>query len=292
MIVFLRRRRYNGQKGREGECLDARKWNDSVLRCPLCGGTFRQENGALQCARGHSFDLAREGYVNLLCGSKSGDKTGDDKYAARSRRDFLNKGYYAPLRDALCALFDGKSGTVLDICCGEGYYTDALARMEGMEVYGFDLSREMVRLAAKRGHARCFVANMAHIPVADASFDHAVHLFAPFKETEFVRVLRNGGTLYSVIPGRAHLYGLKQAVYDTAYYNDEQLPHTERLRLLGVERVAAQIELDDASDIYSMFRMTPYYFHTAQADREKLHACSHLSTQIEFLIASYEKTGE
>lgn len=272
--------------------MDGRQWNNSLLRCPICGGTFRQQDGALRCARGHSFDLAREGYVNLLIGSKSGDQTGDDKFAARSRRDFLNKGYYAPLRDALCDLFAQQSGSVLDICCGEGYYTDALARMEGLDVYGFDISREMIRLAAKRGHARCFVANMAHIPVADGSFDFAVHLFAPFKESEFARVLRPGGRLYSVIPGKEHLYGLKQAVYDTAYYNDEQLPHTEKLRLLGVERVAAQIEPDNASDIHSMFHMTPYYFHTSPADREKLRACTQLSTKIEFLIAAYEKTGE
>ena len=102
-----------------------------------------------------------------------------------SRRDFLNKGYYSLLRNYLTDLFLDKTGNLLDICCGEGYYTSALAH-DGLRVYGFDISREMVRLAAKRGNGNYFVANMASIPVPDESFDYATHLFAPFIESESI----------------------------------------------------------------------------------------------------------
>lgn len=243
----------------------------------------------MRCQNGHSFDLAKEGYVNLLRGSKSGDKIGDDKYSARSRRDFLNKGYYAPLRDALCHIFEKKQGCLLDICCGEGYYTSALAENPNLQVYGFDIAREMVRLAAKRGKGTYFVANMASIPVPDGAFDFATHLFAPFNETEFARILKPGGSLYTVVPGQLHLFGLKQALYDTPYQNDEQLPDTKLLRLVGTEKITANIDLATPEDIDSVFRMTPYYFHTSQRDREKLAAYSHLQTPIEFLIAHYQK---
>ena len=177
----------------------------------------------------------------------------------------------------------------MDICCGEGYYTSAIGNNTALQVYGFDISKEMVRLAAKRGGGTYFVANMASIPVLDASMDHCTHLFAPFNELEFSRILKPGGRLYTVIPGTHHLFGLKQALYDTPYLNDEKLPDTQTLRLLETNKVSAHITLATKEDIDAVFRMTPYYFHTSQADKEKLAKYSSLETPIEFVIATYEK---
>ena len=260
-----------------------------MLVCPVCGDILNFEKRTARCCHGHSFDVAKEGYVNLLRSSKSGDCIGDDKASARCRRDFLNKGYYAPLKDALCAIFADKAGSVLDICCGEGYYTSALAENPKLTVYGFDISREMVRLAAKRGGATCFVANLAAIPIAEESMDYGVHLFAPFQENAFCRVLKKGGRLFSVVPGRFHLWGLKQAVYDTPYENDEKLPTTAQLRLVGTRKVTAQIRLQSREDIQAVFRMTPYFFHTAEKDKQKLENLSELATPIEFVIGEYVK---
>ena len=260
-----------------------------MLCCPVCAKSLTYTDHTARCEHGHSFDIAREGYINLLRGSKSGDKIGDDKYSARSRRDFLNKGYYAPLKDALVATFQDKQGTLLDICCGEGYYTSALGENENLDVYGFDIAREMIRLAAKRGRGTYFVANMASIPVEDAAFDYAVHLFAPFKEEEFFRILKPGGSLYTVVPGKDHLFGLKQALYDTPYHNDEKLPETKYLQLVDTRKITAQILLENSQDIESVFRMTPYYFHTSETDRSKLKAFETLQTPIEFVIAHYQK---
>ncbi len=259
------------------------------LRCPVCGGRLSPGGKAVSCPKGHSFDIAREGYVNLLRSGKSGERMGDSKDSARSRRDFLDKGYYRPLRDALTARFSGKRGAVLDICCGEGYYTAALGEIPSLAVYGFDLSKEMIRLAARRGGAVYFVANLAAIPAADASFDHATHLFAPFHEREFSRVLKPGGTLLSVVPGRRHLWALKERLYDVPYPNDEKLPAVESLRLRGTQRIAAEITLRSPQDIDAVFRMTPYYYHTSQKDRDKLKGLATLKTEIEFIVAEYEK---
>ena len=176
-----------------------------MLNCPVCGKPLITDARCAVCASGHRFDYAKEGYVNLLRTTKNGDFIGDDKYSARSRRDFLNKGYYAVLRDYLAGFFADKTGNLLDICCGEGYYTSAMATLPGLRVWGFDISKEMVRLGAKRGGAGYFVANMASIPVADGSFDYCTHLFAPFNEKEFCRVLKPGGKLLTVVPGRYHL---------------------------------------------------------------------------------------
>ncbi len=260
-----------------------------MLLCPVCGEKLSVADRCAACVNGHRFDLAKEGYVNLLRSSKSGDKIGDDKLAARCRRDFLNKGYYAPLKDALVELLSDKQGNLLDICCGEGYYTNAMASNENLQVYGFDISKEMVRLAAKRGNITAFVANMASIPVADGSFDYATHLFAPFNEGEFARVLKPGGCLYTVIPGSHHLWGLKQALYNTPYLNDEQLPKTDTLKMVGMRKISASIHLETPGDIEAVFRMTPYYFHTSNTDKQKLFSYQTLETPIEFVIGQYTK---
>ena len=260
-----------------------------MLCCPVCSRSLDIRQKVAVCESGHSFDIAKEGYINLLRSSKSGDRIGDDKQSARSRRDFLNKGYYSPLRNKLVELFRNKNGSLLDICCGEGYYTSAIARETPLTVYGFDISREMVRLAAKRGAGSYFVANMASIPVTEESFDYATHLFAPFNEKAFAKILKPGGKLYSVVPGKQHLFGLKKAVYDTPYSNDEALPQTELLRLTGMERVDAKILLATPDDIDAVFRMTPYYFHTPQKDKDKLFRYTSLETEISFVIGCYEK---
>lgn len=261
-----------------------------MLICPVCGTQLNKEARRYRCEKGHCFDLAKEGYVNLLRSGKSGDLIGDDKLSARSRRDFLNKGYYRPLMEYLVELFRNREGSVLDICCGEGYYTSSVGH-SGLAVYGFDISKEMVRLAAKRGNGTYFVANMASIPVAENSFDYAMHLFAPFNEKEFCRVLKPGGKLYTVIPGEKHLLGLKQTIYDTPYLNDEKLPDTVWLKLTGTTKIESNILLENASDIDAVFRMTPYYFHTSQRDKDKLIGINELETSIEFVIAEYEKEG-
>ena len=166
-----------------------------MLLCPVCHEPLVDNERGAACAGGHRFDRAREGYLYLLRSSKSGDSMGDPKSQARSRRDFLNRGYYAPLRDAMVELVrkqvSGRAAstsgpmTLLDICCGEGYYTSAMGTVPGVDAYGFDLGKEMVRLAAKRGDATYFVANMKDIPVADGAFDMVTELFAPFNEREF-----------------------------------------------------------------------------------------------------------
>lgn len=271
-----------------------------LLRCPVCSQPLDAGERTAVCPAGHCFNRAREGYLNLLRSSKAGDATGDPKAAARSRRDFLDQGYYQPLRDALVGLVaekaarkaaagDGAPLALLDICCGEGYYTSALGSVPGVEAYGFDLAKEMVRLAAKRGGATYFVANLKAIPVVDASFDVATHLFAPFNERAFARVLKPGGELVTVVPGARHLLGLKRAVYETPYLNDERLPRTELLELVETRRVEADVELRSAADIAAVFQMTPYWYRTRPEDRAKLDGLQALATPVSFVLGVYRK---
>lgn len=265
----------------------------SVLACPVCKQPLEKNNNAYCCKNNHSYDIAKEGYINLLSAHKNGDNIGDNKEMARSRRDFLSKGYYASLAKALGDCLEKYTNTksqVLDICCGEGYYTSYLANMYERNYYGFDISKNMVKLGAKR---KCFksifVANIADIPIADNSIDFAFHLFAPFHSKEFSRILKKDGVLLSVIPGKNHLLGIKEVLYDTPYQNDEQPPKAEEFSIIDTIHVKTEITLNSPQDIMALFQMTPYYYHTPSKGMAKLESLSALSTPIEFVILIYEK---
>lgn len=262
-----------------------------LLLCPICKASLTKSGNSLRCEKAHCFDLAKEGYVNLLTGSKAGELIGDNRDMARSRKSFLDKGYFQPLAEKLGELITGLgSKTVVDICCGEGYYTQFIKAATNAQVYGFDISKEMVKLAAKRKcGAHFFVANMADIPLGNGAADCAVHLFAPFCESEFARITQSGGVLISVCPGSRHLFSLKEKLYDTPYENDEVSPQLCGFTLERTEKVTANIHLNSAEDIDALFRMTPYYYHTADRDKEKLAALDSLDTETDFFIRIYRR---
>ncbi len=266
-----------------------------VLLCPVCRAPLAQNGGCFQCGNRHSFDIAREGYVNLLRSGKSGSLTGDNKDMAQSRRAFLSGGYYACLADAMrrkLAETCPDGGLAVDICCGEGYYTASAAQSFAGEMLGFDLSKEMIRLAAKRrSRARFFVANMKSLPLADGCADFAMHLFAPFCAGEFARILAPHGRLISVSPGKRHLYALKAVLYDTPYENTETAPAADGLRLIGTERVTDTVTLPTTEEIRLLLQMTPYAYHTPQENLRRLDALTSLTVELDFVLYVYEKAA-
>lgn len=267
---------------------------EHILCCPVCKSELKDNQKSYTCKNGHCFDKAKEGYVNLLSGShKQGELIGDNKSMALSRRSFLNKGYFSSLAEAVCELIKSERidcPNVLDICCGEGYYSQYISEQLECCLFGFDISKNMVRLAAKRKpDATFFVANLSHIPVFDGTIDFAFHLFAPFHAHEFSRILKKGGTLVTAVPGRKHLWELKKAVYDTPYENDEVLPSAENMILEKTVKVCADIKLENNDDIMNLFRMTPYYYRTPESGIKKAEGLKFLETRLEFILGVYKK---
>lgn len=178
-----------------------------MFRCPVCKGELDEDGRRWRCADGHAYDVAKEGYVNLLITHQRRQREpGDSADMLRHRRAFLDAGHYAPLKEALAALVP-PDAAVLDVGCGEGYYTRDLPN----PLWGVDIAKAAVRMAAKRGRpgARYAVASAYDLPVVDAAADVVLSVFAPLHSPEFERVLRAGGRVLVAAPGPRHLDGLK-----------------------------------------------------------------------------------
>lgn len=260
---------------------------ESTFLCPMCKSKLFALPSQLKCLKGHSFDIAKQGYVNLLLDNSQNKRHGDDKLMVKARTDFLSKGYYEPLRNALCEIV-GNGHKILDSGCGEGYYTEALAKNN--EVCGIDISKDALKVAAKRCNNVSFaVASVGDIPIGNASVDVIVNVFAPDSPDEFNRVLNDNGRLITVVPMERHLYALKSAIYDEPYLNPQVEFNRDGYELLSKRELKYSITIENSDDIISLFKMTPYYYKTGKTDQEKLTKLNNLTTEIEFCILEYKK---
>lgn len=270
----------------------------SIFTCPVCAEKLGISGNSYICPNNHSFDRAKSGYINLLL-SKHVGKTvhGDNKLMVNARRDFLEKGYYAPLKDALCDKvnkhFSGR--VLLDAGCGEGYYTsaisDSLENSEtATEIYGIDISKIAVESASKRKKNIAFaVASVFHIPVESGACDMLVTMFAPYCAEEYQRVLRENGIMVMAIPSAEHLWELKKAVYDTPYANEVKPYELDGFEFIDSQRITYDMNIDNNEDIMSLFSMTPYYYRTGRTQQERLEKLDHIITKADFEILVYRK---
>lgn len=263
-----------------------------ALRCPVCGGPLLLMGRSLRCPKAHSFDLAREGYANLLAiQKKHAADPGDGKEMVRARRAFLSAGYYEPLMKVLaevCA--ELPHGHIVDAGCGEGSYDRYLYdRLDAPEIVGFDLSKEAVRLAAKRVPEAAFcVGGSFSAPVRDGWADLLLNIFSPFAGEEFRRMLRPGGHLVYAVPTARHLYGLKEILYATPYENEVKQTAYEGFTFLAEREAAATLTLEGES-VQQLFVMTPYYWNTPADGAARLAGCRQLTTEIGFRYLIYRK---
>lgn len=271
----------------------------SLFRCPVCGAALARDEHAYRCPAGHSYDIAREGYTYLLPpNQKHSAAPGDDRGMAQARREFLSKGYYAPLLNTLCSqiLFrSGDSPVILDAGCGEGYYTAGIhqalcAAGKTPRMAGTDISKFILRAAARREKAIEFaVASSYRLPLADGSADILLNCFSPLALEEFRRVLKPGGTFLYVVPAAEHLWELKQVLYDRPYPNEEKETPYEGFAYEDIVPVDGVITLASQADIHALFQMTPYYWKTPKSGAERLAALDTLTTRIAFRIHIFQK---
>ena len=262
--------------------------------CPKCHGALTVCDGVAKCQSGHSYDRAKAGYFNLLL-SSSGGTHGDNREMIEARRAFLDTGAYFPLAKRVSELVVKHllGNCVLDIGCGEGYYTDIIAKAisdKQASVSAFDISKDAVKYAARRNKGiELAVASAYKMPVADGSVDLAVNMFSPLATDEISRVLRKDGIFILAVPGEEHLFGLKSAAYKTPYKNELADPQINGFELIQTERISYELDLKSREDVSSLFMMTPYAYRTPPEDKKRVLSLGSLKTSADFVVFAYKK---
>ena len=245
-----------------------------MLLCPLCGQPLERKDHAFVCPGRHSFDIARQGYVNLLpVQQKRSLQPGDTREQVLSRREFLEVGFYSPIADALCDLAAGHgcTGPILDVGCGEGYYSTRLAAALCADLIGLDISKEAVRCAAARYKGPLWLcASAARLPVPDRSIGLVTSLFALTVPEEFRRVLRPDGAFIQVLAAEDHLLGLKSIIYPQLTHKPKQtVPEVPGFRLVESRPVRFSFTAE-GQQVQNLLSMTPHVYRIGKEGADRL----------------------
>lgn len=261
------------------------------LVCPICGGALTRREREFACENRHSFDIARQGYVNLLTvQQKKSLHPGDTREQVLSRRVFLDAGFYAPIARTLCdtAAALGARGPVLDVGCGEGYYSTQLADALGAELTGLDISKEAVRCAAgKYKNALWLCGTAAHLPVADGEAGVVTSLFALTAAEEFRRVLRPDGLYFQVLAAQDHLLGLKSIIYPELKFKEKDTVPVLPGFLL-VQSVPIRFSFTvEGTQVQNLLSMTPHLYRIGRAGAARLAATPRLTDAASCVLNVY-----
>ena len=254
--------------------------------CPKCKQKLAQRGSSLYCLNNHCFDIAKEGYVNLmLANDKHSLNPGDNDDMVVARDLFLNKGYYSEMAQAVSSIVSKKE-IILDAGCGTGYYTK---QINAKEIYGIDISKKAVKIAAKKDSSISFaVSSVFNTPFKDNTFDAIVSIFSPLAFEEFARIIKEDGIVVCVYPGEMHLIELKKAIYgDETILNDKAVL-SDIFTSIEKQNVKGRMLLNK-DDISNLVRMTPYFYTTPKEKLDNLDGVESLDVQYDFIIEVFKR---
>ena len=261
------------------------------LICPLCTQPLTCTAQGIVCVNRHQFDRAKEGYYNLLpVQHKNSLEPGDAKQQLQARRAFLQTGFFSPLLQKITQIIPATTKTVLDIGCGEGYFTRGIGEThKDAVIYGLDIAKAGIRLAAKSADTKStytyIVASSYNLPLANSSMDVITRIYAPSKDEELKRVLAPAGKLIIVTPGENHLLALRRDIY-------QQLrPHPKPQAPQGFVELSQQqltFTLDVPAGEYTraLLQMTPFAWRLKPAMLESI-IVKGLQDTADFYLSEY-----
>ena len=265
----------------------------NLLMCPVCRGNLTLHERTWRCENQHSYDVAKQGYVNLhVVQHKHSKQPGDTPESVQARRAFLSADHYLPLQQAVVEKIKAlRIENLLDIGCGEGYYTDAMQH-EVLQCVGVDIAKNAVQVAAKLNKDITWVvATGATLPVLNASIDLCTSLFSPIPQAEILRVLKSRGYLLVVTPAVEHLYAMREALFE------EVRPHepakfvaqlAESFNLVDEQVVDAPLSLSQ-TDLKNLVAMTPYAYKAKSERRMQLESHDSFDLKAQFHIYLFQK---
>lgn len=272
-----------------------------ALACPLDGTPLHCSGSAWTCASGHSFDIASQGYTNLLpVQHKRSRDPGDSKEMVAARRRFLTAGFYQPIaaavsRAVLAGMPANASISCLDAGSGEGYYLRQLAAAvveeQTLALLGLDISKWAVLSAAKQDRRPSWVVGSnAHLPVLPGTLDRVLCMFGFPVYAEFARVLKPGGLLVQVDAGPDHLRELREIIYPSLKPERPPDPQTPAgFSRLPTDTLRFSIELTSGDQIADLLAMTPHLFRASAEGRAAAAALTALSLSVDVRLTCFER---
>ncbi len=232
-----------------------------MLKCPVCNNVMNRNNQQFICENNHSFDIAKNGSVYLSTHHTHKER-GDNKFQIEARHKFHQKDHYHLIKETLKQFLEEISfNSLLDLGCGEGYYTNYIAEtFTEQNIYGLDLSKEAIHIASKqKRNVQYVIANNNDLPFIDHRIDVITALFTPLYLDEIKRVLKPYGYLITVQAGARHLLELKEELYENVILNEEKRIQDPKFKLIQSQRVSQRLHLDKESK-NQLLEMTPYYY--------------------------------
>ena len=261
------------------------------LVCPICASLLTKQERSYRCENRHSFDIARQGYVHLLpVQNKRSLHPGDTPEQVLARREFLDGGFYRPILEALQAMTQNHAGPILDVGCGEGYYSAGLAQA-GQELVGLDISKEAVRRAAgKYKNATWICGSAARLPVMDQSVGILTSLFALTLPEEFHRVLKDDGIFLQVLAGEDHLLGLKSLIYPELTHKEKNVTPALPGFVLAESRSLRFSFTVEGKQVQNLLYMTPHIYRIGKEGLARLQNTQTLTDTASCVINFYTKS--
>ncbi|MDF7809261.1 methyltransferase domain-containing protein [Pontiellaceae bacterium B12219] len=266
----------------------------SFLRCPVCGAPLSLQDTMYGCENGHPFNIAKEGYINLLLSHQRKSKNpGDDPEMVMARRRFFDSGAYDRLTDIVLKspVFQAvEKVSVLDSGCGEGHILGALSEKLNGCFCGVDISKKAVQVAAKRHKkATWIVANgMREIPISDDSMDVILSILAPRNNEEFCRILKSDGVLILGVPGPNHLIELRnQLQFTSGDFKEKADEAAAKCAPQFVETNREHVSYEAVlrkEQIADLIRMTPLFWRSSDDAKEDVMELDQLTVTVSFTL--------
>lgn len=270
--------------------------------CPFCQNPLLAINDkSFACELNHTFDIAKEGYINLLPVTQKKSKSpGDNEMMIAARRNFLELGFYDPLIERLKTIiqtkltFTNNHFVAFDAGCGEGYYSEkVMNHIPDMtsQILGTDISKYAVKNAAKKYKENFyFVSSIFNLPVATESIDLILSIFSPLNPMEFERILTKEGYVVVVSPGPNHLKEMAELIYDTfkPHENNVSEKMTPTFKHQETINTNFKIDITDNESLLTLLKMTPYYWSTTKEKLTKIESCKEITITCDFDISIFK----
>ena len=265
------------------------------LLCPVCGKTLTRFDNTLRCGANHSFDFARQGYVHLLPVQQMHSlNPGDTRQQVLSRRSFLSAGFYEPIVNTLMAEAAKLNcqGPILDVGCGEGYYSTHVAQSLDCPLVGLDISKEAVRCAAaKYKNALWICGTASRLPVADRSVGLLMSLFALTVPEEFRRVLTPEGYYFQVLAAEDHLMNLKSVIYPELKFREKNtVPELAGFTLVRSVPIRFSFTVE-GEQVQNLLSMTPHVYRIGPEGAERLRRTEKLTDTASCVLNIFRPDG-